>query len=209
MTESPGTRLLLRLATVAVLGFIYMPLGRHRHLRVQREHQPGVAASRVQPPAGSSRRSSRRGVRDALWASIRAAIGATAIALVLGSLAAFAVHRFRFFGRDGISLLVHPAHRAAGHRHGHGAQRRVPDRSACAFGTGRPSSSATPRSAWSSSTTTCWPGSGACPARSRRRPWTWVRASSRRSGMSRSRPSGRPSWRVACSRSRCPSTRSS
>ena len=44
-------------------------------------------------------------VRDALWLSTRAALFATAIALVLGSLAAFGLARTRFFGRDVISLL--------------------------------------------------------------------------------------------------------
>ena len=38
------------------------------------------------------------GVRDALWTSLKAALGATAIALLLGTLAAFAVSRYRFFG---------------------------------------------------------------------------------------------------------------
>src|SRR4029079_4627805 len=42
----------------------------------------------------------------ALRNSILAAIGATTIALVLGSLAAFAVHRFTFFGRDTISFAL-------------------------------------------------------------------------------------------------------
>ena len=46
------------------------------------------------------------GVRDALILSLQAAIGATAIALVLGSLAAFAVHRLRFFGREAVSFLL-------------------------------------------------------------------------------------------------------
>jgi putative spermidine/putrescine transport system permease protein len=44
-------------------------------------------------------------VRSALWLSVKAGLYATAIALVLGTLAAFGVHRFRFFGRDAISLL--------------------------------------------------------------------------------------------------------
>ncbi len=42
----------------------------------------------------------------ALRNSILAAVGATTIALVLGSLAAFAVHRFTFFGRDTISFAL-------------------------------------------------------------------------------------------------------
>src|SRR3954453_13546128 len=45
-------------------------------------------------------------IRDALWLSVRAGLIATAIALVLGSLAAFAVHRFRFFGREAVSLML-------------------------------------------------------------------------------------------------------
>src|SRR4051795_2522730 len=45
-------------------------------------------------------------MRDALWLSVKAGLIATAIALVLGSMAAFAVHRFRFFGRETISLLL-------------------------------------------------------------------------------------------------------
>ena len=45
-------------------------------------------------------------MRSAFWLSIRAGLIATAIALVLGTLAAFAVHRFRFFGREAISFLL-------------------------------------------------------------------------------------------------------
>jgi putative spermidine/putrescine transport system permease protein len=44
-------------------------------------------------------------VRSALWLSIRVGLFATVVALVLGSMAAFGVHRFRFFGRESISLL--------------------------------------------------------------------------------------------------------
>jgi putative spermidine/putrescine transport system permease protein len=44
-------------------------------------------------------------VRDALVLSLKAALLATAIALVLGSLAAFGLARTRFFGRNAISFL--------------------------------------------------------------------------------------------------------
>ncbi|MDE3007567.1 MAG: ABC transporter permease [Acidobacteriota bacterium] len=44
-------------------------------------------------------------VRQAFVLSLKAAVAATLLALVLGSLAAFGVHRARFFGRDTISLL--------------------------------------------------------------------------------------------------------
>src|SRR5207244_7457555 len=45
-------------------------------------------------------------MRHALWLSVRAGLLATGIATVLGSMAAFAVHRFRFFGREAISLVL-------------------------------------------------------------------------------------------------------
>src|ERR1700759_2143963 len=46
------------------------------------------------------------GAREALWTSIRVGVAATAIALILGTLASFAVARHRFFGRETISFLV-------------------------------------------------------------------------------------------------------
>jgi putative spermidine/putrescine transport system permease protein len=45
-------------------------------------------------------------VRQALWLSVRAGLIATTIAMVLGSMAAFAVDRFRFFGREAVSLVI-------------------------------------------------------------------------------------------------------
>ncbi len=46
------------------------------------------------------------GARDALWTSVRVAMAATAIALVLGTLAAMALRRRAFFGRNVVSLLI-------------------------------------------------------------------------------------------------------
>ncbi len=45
-------------------------------------------------------------IRQALWLSVRVGLIATAIALALGSAASFAVHRFRFFGRELVSFIV-------------------------------------------------------------------------------------------------------
>jgi putative spermidine/putrescine transport system permease protein len=45
-------------------------------------------------------------MRHSLWLSVRAALLATTIAVTLGSMAAFAVHRFRFFGREAVSFLI-------------------------------------------------------------------------------------------------------
>ncbi|MCY7417231.1 MAG: ABC transporter permease [Chloroflexi bacterium] len=105
MVEPRGTRIALRVVTVLVLCFIYLPL------IVIGIYAFNDTTNQAWPLQGFSLRWFERafeqsGVRDALWGSIRAGLGATAIALVLGSLAAFAVHRFRFFGRDSISLLL-------------------------------------------------------------------------------------------------------
>ena len=45
-------------------------------------------------------------VRSSLWLSVKVGLLATGIALVLGSMAAFAIHRFRFFGRESVSFLL-------------------------------------------------------------------------------------------------------
>jgi putative spermidine/putrescine transport system permease protein len=62
------------------------------------------------PPTGFtttwwSKAATNEGVRDAITRSVTVALVATAIALVLGSLAAAAVARYDFFGRDAVSLL--------------------------------------------------------------------------------------------------------
>jgi putative spermidine/putrescine transport system permease protein len=46
------------------------------------------------------------GALNALWTSVRAGLAATVIALVLGTMAAFALQRYRFYGRDSVSLLL-------------------------------------------------------------------------------------------------------
>jgi putative spermidine/putrescine transport system permease protein len=45
-------------------------------------------------------------MRQALYLSLKAGAVATGVALVLGSAASFAVHRFRFFGREAVSFLL-------------------------------------------------------------------------------------------------------
>jgi putative spermidine/putrescine transport system permease protein len=63
------------------------------------------------PPSGFttewwSRAWDNAGARAALATSVKAGLGATAVALVLGTMASFAVARYRFFGREAISILV-------------------------------------------------------------------------------------------------------
>jgi putative spermidine/putrescine transport system permease protein len=45
-------------------------------------------------------------VRAAFWLSVRVGLFATGLALLLGSAVAYALHQFRFFGREAISLLL-------------------------------------------------------------------------------------------------------
>jgi putative spermidine/putrescine transport system permease protein len=45
-------------------------------------------------------------VRSAFWLSVKVGVFATLIALVLGTLVAFGIHRFKFFGRGTVSLLL-------------------------------------------------------------------------------------------------------
>ena len=45
-------------------------------------------------------------VRQSLWLSVRVGLTATGIALILGTMAAFGVARFKFFGRDTVSFLL-------------------------------------------------------------------------------------------------------
>jgi putative spermidine/putrescine transport system permease protein len=105
VNEPRSTRLLLGLATMAVLGFIYLPLV------VIGIYAFNSSTNQAWPIPGFSLQwfeaaFEQSGVREALWTSIRAGLFATTIALVLGSLAAFAVQRYRFFGREAISFLL-------------------------------------------------------------------------------------------------------
>jgi putative spermidine/putrescine transport system permease protein len=63
------------------------------------------------PPSGVTGRWWRaamhsEGAREALLTSVRAGLAAAAAALVLGTMAAYAVHRYRFFGRRTVSFLL-------------------------------------------------------------------------------------------------------
>ncbi len=105
MTESRTARIFLRLGAGATLVFIYFPLvviaiyafneNISQTWPIEHYTTKWFSVAWHNPD-----------VRDALWLSIKAAFGATVIALVLGTLAALAVSRSRFFGREIISFLV-------------------------------------------------------------------------------------------------------
>src|SRR5215212_3673913 len=105
MAESRLTRVLLRVASGGVLLFLYLPLVvvviyAFNDSRLQAWPPPGLSLRWVEAAVGN------RGVIRALTNSLIAATFATSIALVLGTLASIAVHRFSFFGRQTISFLL-------------------------------------------------------------------------------------------------------
>jgi putative spermidine/putrescine transport system permease protein len=105
VTLGPSAKWLLRLGTALTLAFIYLPLiivGLYafNSSRVQAWPIDGVTLRWFE------RAIDNPGARDALWLSLKAATGATLLALLLGTLASLAVVRYRFFGRETISFLV-------------------------------------------------------------------------------------------------------
>jgi putative spermidine/putrescine transport system permease protein len=105
MVLSRSARILLRIGTGITLAFIYVPLiiivvYAFNSSRIQSWPLDGLTLEWF------SKAVDNPGARDALWTSVRAAVGATSLALLLGTLAAMAVARHRFFGRETISFLV-------------------------------------------------------------------------------------------------------
>jgi putative spermidine/putrescine transport system permease protein len=98
-------RWLLRAATGAVIAFLYTPIAiialyAFNAERIQvwpiRQFSTEWFGSAWDNPS----------VRAALGLSLQVGLASSLIAIVLGSLAAFAVHRFRFFGREVFSLSL-------------------------------------------------------------------------------------------------------
>lgn len=105
MPVSRSARLLLRIGTGVTLAFLYAPL------LVIAIYAFNKTRVQTWPPSGLtlhwfSLAFSNTGARDALLTSVEVGLAATAIALVLGSLAAYALARFEFFGSNSISFLI-------------------------------------------------------------------------------------------------------
>jgi putative spermidine/putrescine transport system permease protein len=105
MRLSKRAHLLLRLAVGVGLAFIYIPL------IVIAIYAFNASSITKWPPSGLTLDWFPRAVedefaREALLTSLKAGVVATAIALLLGTLASLAVARHRFFGRETISFLV-------------------------------------------------------------------------------------------------------
>jgi putative spermidine/putrescine transport system permease protein len=103
--ESRRTRVALSVWVALVLAFLYIPitlicLYAFNGSNVQSWPIPGLTAKWFGPAIHNG------DMQEALWLSLKAAVVATFIALILGTLASFGVHRFRFFGREAISFLL-------------------------------------------------------------------------------------------------------
>ena len=158
------TRVLLRVATGLTLVFIYLPIALIVVYAVQHEHDAGAGRRPASPSSGRARRSTNTGLQHAFMTSITVALGATAIALVLG--------HARVAGRRPVPVLrTRDRSRSSWSsrspcRASSPAWRSVARSPLVGFDAraGSRSSSATPPSASSSSTTTRSPG---CAGRSR------------------------------------------
>ncbi len=105
MRLSRRSALLLRLAVGVGLAFIYIPL---IVLAIYAFNSSNILEW---PPPGLTldwfpKAIEEEFAREAFVTSLKAAAAATAIAIVLGTLASLAVARHRFFGRETISFLV-------------------------------------------------------------------------------------------------------
>lgn len=102
--EGFWTKLLLRIWTVLILLFLFIPIVL---ILIYAFNSSNIESW---PLSGLSTKWfgvtwADPDVRTALVLSLQAGAAATALALVLGSCAAFAIHRMTFFGRDVVSLL--------------------------------------------------------------------------------------------------------
>jgi putative spermidine/putrescine transport system permease protein len=100
-----GVRIALRIATGLTMAFIYIPIG------VIVLYSFNAAKVATWPIAGLTidwyaKALANAGIRNALVTSLEAAIGATVLSLILGSLIAVAVQRYTFFGRQTVSFVV-------------------------------------------------------------------------------------------------------
>jgi putative spermidine/putrescine transport system permease protein len=105
MGETRGTRWTLGVLTALILLFLFIPIAiiivyAFNPSNVQSWPPPGLSTKWFSPLWHN------HDARDAFVLSVKAAFLATGIALVLGTMAAFAVHRFRFFGRELVSFVL-------------------------------------------------------------------------------------------------------
>jgi putative spermidine/putrescine transport system permease protein len=103
--ETRGIRLGLGVATALVMAFLWIPI---LIILVYAFNGPVLQTWPIQNVTlhWFHEAWSDPDVRSSLWLSVKIGLIATAFALVLGTAAAFAIHRFRFFGRESVSFLL-------------------------------------------------------------------------------------------------------
>ncbi len=101
-----GRQLGLKTATAAVVLFLHFPIA----IIFLYAFNDQTAGFQFPPPGLTTKwfgvAWDDPNIRDAFWLSLRTGLFATIVALVLGTLAAAAVARTKFFGREAVSLLV-------------------------------------------------------------------------------------------------------
>jgi putative spermidine/putrescine transport system permease protein len=105
MYLSRRARIVLRVFALLVLAVLYAPILYVARLSVN------TGKSYAWPPTGFTLEHWRHAFeldapREAILHSVQTGLWATGIALVLGTLAAFALTRFRFFGKNVVSLII-------------------------------------------------------------------------------------------------------
>ncbi len=103
--EGRASRIVLVVWVIAVLAFLFLPIATVVLFAFDRSN---IESWPIQhwTTAWFSYAWHDPQVRTAAVLSVKAGVAATILALALGSLAAFGVHRFRFFGRETISLFL-------------------------------------------------------------------------------------------------------
>jgi putative spermidine/putrescine transport system permease protein len=103
--ETPRTRVALWITAILVIAFLWLPL-----LLIM-AYAFNESTIQSWPISGFTFHWFHEAwhdpeARSSLWLSLKVGAAATAVALVLGTAAAAAIYRFRFFGRETVSLLL-------------------------------------------------------------------------------------------------------
>lgn len=105
MRLSRPVKILLGAIVLFALGFVYLPLA------IVFINSFNANQSLAWPPSAVTTdwwvaAAQSRGAWEAIGTSVLVAIAATALALVLGTLASLALSRFEFFGKESVNLLI-------------------------------------------------------------------------------------------------------
>ena len=103
--ESRGAKIVIRIGAAITLLFLYFPLV------IVMIYAFNNSVAQSWPPHGFTTKWfglawDDPNMRTALGTSVKVGLVAAAVAVVLGTLASFAVHRFRFFGRETVSFVL-------------------------------------------------------------------------------------------------------